>query len=232
MSWFLLLACLTGTRGTDGETSLYTEPPEGLGSDDSGGAPSEPGGGESGEETGEDDADGDGYGAGEDCDDGDPQVYPQSGPDEDCDDIDSDCDGLVDEDAAWDSYEAEEADQGGVDLGDLTDESAKITTFLSPEGDTDDYYLYLYDSAFTWFDLDLDVEVPGGVDIAVELYWYDEDSGEWLDVGYSDEGGDGRNESLTYEGGIGSSDTGWYAVRLYGVYGASCADPYTLHIEG
>lgn len=234
MSWLLLMACLTGTRGTGGETTLSTEPPGGLGGEDTGEGQGGPGGGGGGGDgtTADDDADGDGYSDGEDCDDSDPQVHPMSGPDEECDDIDSDCDGAVDEDAAWDDYEEEDNQQDGVDLGDLTEDTAKITTFLTPEGDVDDYYLYLDDGIFSWFDLDLDLDVPSGLDMVIELYWYDDSAGDWLEVGYSDEGGDGRNESLTYEGGTGSSDTGWYAVRLYGVYGASCAESYTLHIEG
>jgi len=233
LTGLLLLGCLGGERGSEGKTSLLTGPPDGeetdVGEDGGPGAP----GGSGGDDTDEggDDNDGDGYAAGADCDDNDASINPGVSSD-DCDGLDDDCDNLIDENASIDDYERDDSSEGGVDLGELTEETAKITTFLTPDADIDAYYLYLDDGIFSWFDLDLDLEVPGGIDMVIDLFWWDDDAGDWLLVESIDEGGDGRNESLTYEGGVGDSDTGWYGVLVYGLYGSSCQDAYTLHIEG
>lgn len=231
---WMMLACLSGERGSPGEASLLPTAPDGEDTASESGAPGGPGGPGSADDTGDqgDDLDGDGYPAGVDCDDDDGSIHPGVTSD-DCDGFDEDCDDRVDEDAPDDSYERDDASaSGGTDLGELTGDTAKLTTYLTPEGDVDAFYLYIDDGVFSWFDLDLDLEVPSGVDMAIELYWYDEDTDDWFLVDDIDEGGDGRNESLTYEGGVGASDTGWYGVLLYAIYGASCEEPYTLHIEG
>jgi len=60
------------------------------------------------------DGDGDGYGPEEDCDDADPGVYP--GAPEACDELDNDCDGVVDEDVLTVYF----ADRDGDGAGDPT----------------------------------------------------------------------------------------------------------------
>ncbi len=89
------------------------------------------------------DADGDGYPAGQDCDDGDPTVYP--GADETCDfdrpdgSVDNDCDGEVDEDAAdavaW--YPDEDGDGHGADTDPVLACQAPAG-YVSTTGDCDD----------------------------------------------------------------------------------------------
>ncbi len=142
--------------------------------------------------------------------------------------MDDDCDDTVDEDAGVDSYEEDDERDGGADLGDLTDETAKVSSWLNPEYDEDGFYFYVEDGYLDWFGIDLDLQVPSGLDLAFELWFYDND---WEMLEVIDDGGDGRNESYYYEGSGGSSDTGWYWVRIFSVDGASCEDDYTLNIE-
>ncbi len=85
-------------------------------------------------DTGPADADGDGFDETEDCDDADPSAYP--GGVEDCDGVDNDCDGLVDEDAvAW--YGDTDGDGYGDD-GDSVAACAQPSGYVSAGGDCDD----------------------------------------------------------------------------------------------
>ena len=76
------------------------------------------------------DADGDGYPDGEDCDDEDPDVFP--GADEECNGIDDDCDGQVDEDTDLDGDGVSDCADGdgdgwSGDQGDCDDTDADIS---------------------------------------------------------------------------------------------------------
>jgi len=71
------------------------------------------------------DADGDGFNSDEDCDDGDPTVYP--GAEESCDEIDNDCDGEVDEGTDQTYY-------GDVDGDGYGDATVTIEACSAPSG--------------------------------------------------------------------------------------------------
>ena len=248
MSWLLLplaLACFTETTTEGDEPELHEEGPPGWGSgsdDDTGDGGSGSGsGGGSGSGSGsgsggsggsgdpDTDNDGDGWGADEDCDDSDSQVHP--GVDEDgCDGVDEDCDGAVDEDFDGDSYERND-DDGGTSLGDLTDDDATVVAYLNPEDDEDYFLFYVEDSNWDWFGITVDLKVPSGIDLVMELWFYPDDGNDWEVIDVMDDGGKGRDELIEWGGGSGSDDSGWYAVLVYSAEGASCEGSYSLDIE-
>lgn len=92
-------------------------------------------GGDSGD-TGPVDADGDGHTADVDCDDGDPAVHP--GADERCNDVDDDCDFLVDEDAVDATEWFTDADGDGVGSGTVATACTAPDGAVDVDGDCDD----------------------------------------------------------------------------------------------
>ncbi len=87
---------------------------------------------------GYEDKDGDGWAACEECDDRDPDVYPDA--DEYCDDIDNDCDGEIDEDDALDAstWYADADDDGYGNLGVTTRACDLPDGYVSDDSDCDD----------------------------------------------------------------------------------------------
>ena len=202
------------------DPSITVLPPEDSGLDDATDTDLE------GDPTSPVDADGDGWPAGEDCDDSDPDVHPNA-PDDTCDGIDNDCDDSVDDDVAPDAFEVNDPD--GSSLGEVTGDDATATAYLFPEGDEDVFRFYVEDSVWDWFGISLDLTVPGGVDMVMELY-LETDGGPEL-LATIDDGGVGRDESGSYDGSAGGEDSGWYIVRLHATGGARCDTPYSLLIE-
>ncbi|MFZ5477997.1 MAG: hypothetical protein ACOZNI_14580 [Myxococcota bacterium] len=222
----VLTACFT-TSETPSDAVLHDAPPAGW--EDEEDDTSTTGGGDDTADTptGED-GDGDGWDADEDCDDDDDDVNP--GVDEDmCDGVDEDCDGYLDEDFVGDDFEENDAD-GGSDLGELTDAEEVAIAYLNPEEDVDVFLFYVYDSYWDWFGVLGDLEVPGGVDLVMELHFYPDDGNEWEEVMTVDDGGEGRDELLEW-GGSGTDDnSGWYAILVWSASGYSCESAYTLQI--
>ena len=85
--------------------------------------------------TGPVDADGDGFNSDEDCNDGDPTVYP--GAEESCDEIDNDCDGEVDEGTDQTYYGDVDGDGFG-DAGTTIDACAPPSGYVENAEDCDD----------------------------------------------------------------------------------------------
>ena len=85
-------------------------------------------------DTGEVDDDGDGHPAASDCDDEDASIHP--GASEQCDEVDEDCDGLVDEGATWPAYE--DGDGDGYGSGKEVLVACSDEGWAAVDGDCDD----------------------------------------------------------------------------------------------
>jgi hypothetical protein len=177
-----------------------------------------------------DDADGDGYTADEgDCDDNNDAIFP--GADDVCDDWDNDCDGRLNEDSVgYDSYEPN--DDEGYDLGDLTEQTEVINSFLHQPGDDDHFLFYIEDGYLDWFYIDLAaLSVPEAVDIRLELWLVDDADHNFVGlIDTMDASGPGGQESMSYDGSAGSDDSGTYELRVNADTGYDCSVPYTVEI--
>jgi len=123
------------------------------------------------------DADGDGFNSDEDCDDGDPTVYP--GADEQCDEIDNDCDGEVDEGTDQTYYGDVDGDGYG-DPEQTIDACAPPTGYVENAEDCDDDDAMQYPGADELCngeddDCDGEIDEDGAVDATT---WYIDDDGD------------------------------------------------------
>jgi hypothetical protein len=182
------------------------------------------------------DGDGDGWTVAEgDCDDDDPSANPGVTLD-DCDGVDSDCDGHTDEDFNGDEHEPNDVE--ATDLGDLmdyTDETVVVGGYITPEYDIDVFQFYVDDGWFDWFKVEVELTgVPREANLALELVWVEDSDGESQGtVAEMNEGGAGEDEILSYDSGISGiwSDTsGTYEVIVYSMSGSGCETPYQLTI--
>ena len=178
------------------------------------------------------DDDGDGYTENEgDCDDSDAATYPSAS--EQCDGVDNDCDGYLNEDW-WDVYEENESSTDAYYLGEIDEDSSwsgsEVTVSgltLHHEGDEDWLWWWADDE---WYD-DVDVYVVAegltGGDFVIELYM--EDGGSWV-LQDSDSGK--GTLSVSKEGDWASDDDDNWAIRVYASTwpGGSCATTYSLTI--
>jgi len=182
------------------------------------------------DDSGQQDADGDGWTTADgDCDDTNANVYP--GADDICDELDNDCDGEMNEDSAGhDGFEPNDAQ--GFDLGDLTDLSEDLDSYIHEPGDRDRFRFEVVDGNWGWFGIDVELSfVPGTIDLSLELEQIEDADGAYVGVVESvDEAGGGGTEALSYGGFPGLDDTGVYEVVVEPVSGFDCALPYTLII--
>ena len=82
------------------------------------------------------DADNDGSPASEDCDESDPLTYP--GASEQCDGLDNDCDGIVDEETVTTTYFADADGDGFGDITDTTESCLAPANYVDNSDDCDD----------------------------------------------------------------------------------------------
>jgi len=184
------------------------------------------------DDSGSQDNDGDGWTVADgDCDDTNGNVYP--GADDICDEYDNDCDQEMNEDSqGHDQFEPNDAQ--GFDLGDLTDATEDLDSYIHEPGDRDRFRFEVIDGNFGWFGIDVELSyVPATVDLSLELEQLEDVDGAYVGVVDSvDEYGAGTGEALSYGGWPGWDDSGVFEVVIEAPSGFDCALPYTLTIAG
>jgi hypothetical protein len=220
----LLLAC---------ELMVPTEitaPPSDSGLSDPVGRDSDPPDddtGDPGEDSGERDPferddDGDGFSENQgDCDDSDPAIHPER-PDE-CNGLDDDCDGVLEEDARGDDI-YEPNDDRWFSLGSLDEAgSLAITGILHNDDDQDRFSFTMDDPWYSSFGFEVRLsDIPEHAIYRLQLGKLTDDGGlEGLQTVYG-----GGELSLRAEGEAGVDDAGSYGVIIDAVGGADCGSAY------
>ena len=177
------------------------------------------------------DEDEDGYSVEEgDCDDTNPDLTPDAI--DECDGIDNNCDGQIDEDLSIDQNEPN--DESGTDLGDYFTEDSIVTSgFIGEEEDLDRFHFYLSDPIGGWFQIDVNLQTTSlSADYVVEFWILEDINGnEPRMVQLIDDSGVGAGESYTYSGIPFSDDAGLYGVVVYSNGGSGCDTEYDLSIS-
>jgi hypothetical protein len=173
------------------------------------------------------DDDGDGYSENDgDCDDTTATIAP--GLQDQCDGVDEDCDGQIDEDAAdEDAYEPNGYDSAPSNLGSINDDSVQaIQAALHNDDDVDRYRFSFQDDSWDWsFTINIALSsIPDGAAYAMRVEHIEK--GEVL---YQSSGAGPLSmeieENLNYE------DGGEYEIAIWSEGGADCGRRYLLALE-
>jgi hypothetical protein len=178
------------------------------------------------------DVDGDGFGVDDgDCDDYDPLIYPTMT--DDCDGIDNNCDGIIDEDAIGGIYEPNDTPWNGYYLGDYyAGDYTEVQGLITSDTDVDIYEFFIEDGWFDDFGIDFELHAIGiQADFAIELWLIENYSGQTeqllLTTNNLYSGGLERDK---FEGDWLIDDSGYYEFRVYTISGADCNAHYQLDI--
>lgn len=178
------------------------------------------------------DVDGDGFSTEDgDCDDYDPLIHPAQT--DDCDGIDNNCDGILDNDAIGGLYEPNDTPWNGFYIGDYTaGDYASVQGLITTSTDVDIYEFYIEDGWFDDFKIDFELHVLGiQADLAIELWLIENASGDREDLLLSVNNlTAGGIERADWEGDWLTDDSGYYELRISGISGQDCSAHYELEI--
>ena len=176
------------------------------------------------------DADGDGYRVEDgDCNDQDPTVYPLQM--DYCDNIDNDCDGVIDEEALGYEYEPNDTVAYYLDryaAGDYVN----IQGLIDTPTDIDMYEFYLEDGWLDFFGIEVLLHGIGiNTDFVVEVWLIENDDGDTNELLFiSDDLANGGQEGGYWDGDWMVDDQGTYQVWVYANSGQDCSGEYELEI--
>ena len=179
----------------------------------------------------EDDADGDGFTESEgDCDDTLEIVYP--GAWDDCDGLDNNCDGQIDEFAPQDSYEPNDTYAYNIGMFDHTG-SGYILGSLHDSQDEDHFQFYISDDWWEPFEIDVSLyALSSNVDYVLELWHISDVNGNYAGlIEVSDIGEFGGNERIVRSGIPLIDDSGWYEIVVYTSSGGGCDADYEIELD-
>jgi hypothetical protein len=168
------------------------------------------------------DADGDGYSPAQgDCDDLEDRVHPAAT--DQCDGVDSNCNGLVDDDFNLD------IDAYGPRWMSLDSEGRALAIdYIFPSTDVDLYRFEIEESWNKNFDFEIWIyDVPADAEYQVSLYWVSDSDGDYRGlVGTADSIGPGNQVLVNYGGLFGQDDSGVFEVDVRSLGGSGCQFPY------
>lgn len=174
------------------------------------------------------DDDSDGYTENQgDCDDADRAIHPEST--DGCDGVDTDCDGMVDDDAPGDAYEPD--DTTPYNLGSLeVDPEVSLAAWLSNDDDVDRYQFTIVDDAFDFFTLNIEISgIPNDATYLVSFNRLRSDGD--ADIGQIDQTFATGTASFSYGDTSAYEDGGDYEVVVESLAGASCTHTYLLAVS-
>ena len=167
-----------------------------------------------------------------DCDDYDPSISPIAV--DDCDGVDNNCNGTIDESAIGGLYEPNDTPWNGYYLGDYSaGDYTEVQGLISSTNDVDIYEFYVEDGWFDDFAIDFELHALGiQTDFAIELWLVENDSGQTEQLLVSANNlTSGGLERGDFEGDWLTDDSGYYEFRISAMSGQDCNAHYRLDIS-